>query len=492
MVAMQLGATVIGSSQDTSPIVGNTAIRSEILRGSPLRRTLRNAGYIWRTSPLDVPEDRRERLWRLSEPCMVLHIFFSHAWKTPGWQKYMALLAKHCMFRAWAFAILTLVILIALDLASRRSGPSVGMCTYSPRPFGLWEPGVATSLWTVTVPPALMLIALFADPYLPWGVDPLIFLDATCINQVDSDLKREGINALAGFLANSNELHILWSPPWSQRKWCVFELAAYIAVKGDASIKFYPIFMGCCYLGLTALAAIACGLAAIATCLGENNTHVQWAVFPLAGAVMVASIHYVRNDVRELKQLDEQLANFDVNAAECRDNADSDFIAQSIEHWYTSEDAFNRVVRVRLRERIMICVKETVVSYNSLLYVCFPMLSYGAAIVAAHSEINWQAQQLLDFAAIQAGDAFFVCPLFLRYLFAMCWRAGHNPMGSIERRSSSVEVMVCLFIALAGGLFLISSRMCAVMLHSMVPFGGSVYFGIAAVSCWLAFRCHGR
>lgn len=487
-----MNAAVIGRSHQTSPVVGDIAIRREILRSTPLRRTLRNGGALWRTSPYDLPEDKCRHLWHQSKPCSEIQVFYSHAWMTPGWQKFIALTVQHCMFRAWAFGICTLAVMISLDLIGRRMWFPLGTCSLYARPFGLWEPGAVFNPWTITVPPVMMISALFMDPYLSFGENPSIFLDATCINQVHADLKQEGINSLAGFLANSHELHILWSPPWGRRKWCLYELAVFVAVKGDALVKFHPVFLGCAYFCVIVGLTITCLCSGGLPCVADGNSALALSVFPVALVLLASGIFCIRFHIREMKVLDEQLSNFDVSVAECRDAADSDFISQSIRHWHVTEDSFNSFVQGRLKEKVMNSVNEAGASYKPLLYVSFPLACYGAGVVTAHAHISWNAFAHMAFAAIQAGDALFVMPVACRATLCICGRVCHRHMGcssAMRCRAIFVEVVISTSIALAVGLMLTLCRLSSSMLHSMVPHGGFVYFGFTAVLCWLVFTC---
>ena len=83
---------------------------------------------------------------------------------------------------------------------------------------------------------------------LLWRSQNNIFLDRICISQQDSDLKAQAIFSLAGLLKKSEVMLILWDPTWTERLWCLFELAAFLKSKKVASGKqaliVRPIFFG--------------------------------------------------------------------------------------------------------------------------------------------------------------------------------------------------------------------------------------------------------
>ena len=52
------------------------------------------------------------------------------------------------------------------------------------------------------------------------------FVDAACIHQTNRALKTQGIRHLAGFVAMSSQLVVLWDEHYCSRLWCVYELAS--------------------------------------------------------------------------------------------------------------------------------------------------------------------------------------------------------------------------------------------------------------------------
>ena len=72
---------------------------------------------------------------------------------------------------------------------------------------------------------------------LLWRSQNKIFLDRICINQQDDDLKAQAIFSLAGLLKRSDVVLILWDLTWTERLWCLFELAAFSKSKKAASRK---------------------------------------------------------------------------------------------------------------------------------------------------------------------------------------------------------------------------------------------------------------
>lgn len=69
-------------------------IDRSLLRGIPLRESLRSCGSLWVTSPLELQDADRAGLWEKSRNVESLDTFLSHTWQTSGWRKFLALLMQ--------------------------------------------------------------------------------------------------------------------------------------------------------------------------------------------------------------------------------------------------------------------------------------------------------------------------------------------------------------------------------------------------------------
>ena len=67
------------------------------------------------------------------------------------------------------------------------------------------------------------------------------FVDAACIHQTNQALKTQGIRHLAGFVAMSSQLVVLWDEHYFSRLWCVYELAMYRAIHPNRPVTFLPL-----------------------------------------------------------------------------------------------------------------------------------------------------------------------------------------------------------------------------------------------------------
>ena len=60
--------------------------------------------------------------------------------------------------------------------------------------------------------------------------EKIYFVDVCCIHQTNRVLKTEGIRHIAGFVAMSSKLLVLWDEHYFTRLWCVYELAMFRAI----------------------------------------------------------------------------------------------------------------------------------------------------------------------------------------------------------------------------------------------------------------------
>ena len=133
----------------------------------------------------------------------------------------------------------------------------------SPNYFNRGEP---VSLWSLVVG---LLVAIVT--FTLWKPQQHVFFDRICINDGDPDMKTEAIFSLAGMLKESKELLVLWDTTWSDRLWCLFELAAFLKSKnaeGSRVLIIRPTIVGPC--------TIASFLCAWATFFGGS-------MFPVSG-----------------------------------------------------------------------------------------------------------------------------------------------------------------------------------------------------------------
>ena len=196
-------------------------VDDDLLRGVPLRSTLKTLGWIWRLSPYDVDEKVSRQLWHQSRRVPQLDLFLSHTWRTPGTFKVLAL-----MVRCGLHSALCLWFLAVVSTCALYSSFGHVMMPFVVRTYALsWDEKSPYGLWLMVAGFLGLLVGFGCSPYLPArGGSPLCFVDIACIHQTDLDLKQRGIRSIGGFLSHATELCVLWSPAYLSRRWGILQI----------------------------------------------------------------------------------------------------------------------------------------------------------------------------------------------------------------------------------------------------------------------------
>eukprot|EP00928_Gymnodinium_smaydae_P098169 TRINITY_DN9076_c0_g1_i2.p1 TRINITY_DN9076_c0_g1~~TRINITY_DN9076_c0_g1_i2.p1 ORF type:complete len:493 (+),score=31.94 TRINITY_DN9076_c0_g1_i2:209-1480(+) len=106
--------------------------------------------------------------------------------------------------------------------------------------FGEWQ----VYLWSrVLCVPAFMVVFLGGRDIL-WRfviTNPIVFLDKTCIDQIDDDRKRRGILKLGAFLSKSDKMLVLYTNTYLTKLWTVYEIAAFLCLRNSSDIIVCPL-----------------------------------------------------------------------------------------------------------------------------------------------------------------------------------------------------------------------------------------------------------
>ncbi|CAE7484929.1 unnamed protein product, partial [Symbiodinium sp. CCMP2456] len=194
----------------TSPVEAQLLLVDEdILRSVTLGSSLQRAGWIWRLQPQRMAENELEALWPLAKPGSGYDMFLSHTWLTPGPLKFRSLLLAF----NWHYALLGCFLggFMALLLYAFDAAPMPMIYVAQFKGYG---EVCALGPWALLLTPLCGASALLLSPYLPRHKSVNVFFDLVCIHQTNTDLKHRGIYGIGGFLSVTEELRILWSPPY--------------------------------------------------------------------------------------------------------------------------------------------------------------------------------------------------------------------------------------------------------------------------------------
>eukprot|EP00435_Cladocopium_sp_Y103_P069559 s352_g33.t1 len=341
---------------------------TEIMRGMPLKNTLRNFGRMWRQSPLDMTEDERLHLWDAAFAVKEFDIFLSHTWHTRGVWKFLSLSLQltwiHILLWGLGAAIFVEFLFFVDVLPPLGSPWEVNIQGYKGMaPFSLWA----------VVGECTCVLPFLLAPWIPLANQRFAFLDVASIHQVDEDMKERGIYGLGGFLKASKELRILWSPPYLSRLWCIFELAAYRMANPAGKIVLKPLFVEAsvlaCWLGMHV--AMILWLVTMVYLASWGNL-----TFFLSLVPFIPVFHSLRKNFLMKRQLLNDIQNFDLDAVECRTDFDKEFVHAAIVEWYGGKDAFTEYVRGPLQEEL-ISKQRTGVQISYCMMLVAPFLSVG-------------------------------------------------------------------------------------------------------------------
>eukprot|EP00435_Cladocopium_sp_Y103_P038908 s244_g10.t1 len=200
-------------------------VRPEVMRVTPAYRAFQQ-----RAAALRVGVDGD--FFSKSYMSHQISTFWSHSWHSGHWKKIITLITIYNGPAASVLGMLAALVMMPLfcfdllpSLDRGRTGPTaIGYSCWS-----LWSGFLVTSL-------VMML----------WRPQSRVFLDRICISQTDVQLKTEAILSLAGLLKRSDSMLILWDPSWTERLWCLFELAAFLRSKKDLKKELIirPTFLG--------------------------------------------------------------------------------------------------------------------------------------------------------------------------------------------------------------------------------------------------------
>ncbi|OLP89057.1 hypothetical protein AK812_SmicGene29518 [Symbiodinium microadriaticum] len=328
-----------GHSSDSLP----SELAAELLRGVPVDACLSRFGEHFR-------RDSQEDGYPLSQSTHCIDFFLSHDWHTSGWKKTVALLLY---FNGVPAAVVTLCVCIL----------TTGLEWANQLPGGWATATTATYTTYLLVFCFWQRIRRFCRSSVP-----VVFLDRLCIDQQDDDRKRRGIQGLAGFLATSKKLLVLWTPKTFTRLWCAFELAHFLRPEsGGKPVEILPVplallLMLTCVLNLVFWSFFHIWLHIESTANGElvSGEGDFWVVFsalivfsPVFAVCYTLQASIGIDHVRELRNLEGYTRNFSVRDAECfcckvghvhpdtgeEVLCDRALVYQTLRRWYTQSEA---------------------------------------------------------------------------------------------------------------------------------------------------------
>jgi hypothetical protein len=245
-------------------------------------------------------------------------------------------------------------------------------------------------------------------------------MDAVCINQSDEGQKLAGIMSLEGILNASKSFHMILTPSYLSRLWCVFEIAAFLRLHPDGEVVLRaPMFDS--ILALLAMLSWVGSLTYLLFLYAFNSQ--VWAVLAVVALISVV-FHSLRCCMYQSQALRDQLSSFNALKGECEEAADRILIVQSIRTWFGSTAAFNTFVQQKVGPQMEQLIKKNVsISHGQALLCCSlaPFcLELGHLVCLAHFR-SFDAEMLCHIVQATATIVFFI-PLAARMMLGLAHR----------------------------------------------------------------------
>ena len=307
-----------------------------------------------------------------------LSCFWSHSWHGRLWMKILTLMMRYNGLPSVLSGSFTALVMAVL----------VG-CGLLPRIHSSWA---EWSMWSLGSGfAAAVLTFCFWQPQQP------VFLDRICINESNNDQKAACIFSLAGILKRSDEMLVLWDATWSDRLWCLFELAAFLKSK-DASqqtLFIRPTFLGPCSIVMfIGSFFVMLPMTAIPQPkhLGEMLSEIKVLLMVLLVAILtwclfiyfiVASLRAYFRSVETLKKKLQNICLDDTRCSCCDLGhvqegtpmlCDRRIVNECVSIWFGSQEAFENYVRSAVLETVVSGLEETIFTRGWSLSVASPMI----------------------------------------------------------------------------------------------------------------------
>eukprot|EP00434_Breviolum_minutum_P024591 symbB.v1.2.021721.t1/scaffold1893.1/size96936/6 len=383
--------------------------------------------------------------------------FWSHSWHGGYWKKIITLLTLYNGPAALFCGFLTATLMAILFCFGILPGIDRG-----------WGPWVPFSPWCLPSGFVVTIVVMIS-----WRSPTKVFLDRLCISQKDDRLKAQAIFSLAGFLKKSDEMLILWDPTWTERLWCLFELAAFLKSKkmtsGKQVLIVRPLFWGPISIAVFTVSFVV-GLPFTTVSLHHSTIGIVLVMAPglLSGLVVAyPTVLTLRSYFRELDIMKEQLLtiSFDATRSACCDQnhldaatgapllCDRRVVKECVKIWFGSQEAFEDAVRSEVLDMLMVVLNEKVFTYTWTLSVTMPFfwtfLDLSVTFTPFSSPTFWEhASVKLLIEGLVLWLLAFPSVKDLLIMFCRLTRA--------KGRTLCIEIFKNLMVALSCGFFMSS------------------------------------
>ncbi|CAE6926770.1 unnamed protein product [Symbiodinium sp. CCMP2592] len=342
-------------------------VNPEVLRVTPVFRALEHFAVALRFGS-------DEDFYHKSRKSTKISTFWSHSWHGGQWKKILTLVILYNGTAAVSLAFLTGMLMMVLFSFGTLPGINRGW----------WVANWEWSCWSTASGFGVASLVLTC-----WRSQTRVFLDRICISQNDDRLKTDAILSLAGLLKNSDTMLILWDPTWTERLWCLFELAAFLKSKTTQKqhLVVRPIFFGPLSIGIY-ITVFALALPISTVPIRNERTIVELLCAMVLSSLAVAypTARTVRSYFRDLDTMKLQLLSISVDSTRsaCCDQdhvspsggsilCDRKIVKECVKIWFGSEMSFENTVRTEVLDLLNRDLTEKVFSTPWALGVTSPI-----------------------------------------------------------------------------------------------------------------------
>ena len=382
--------------QTANLVAKMSVLNPEVLRVTPAYKAFQRCAEAFQQNERELhhKSQRSEEITR----------FWSHSWHGSVWQKVLTLLT---LYNGLASILLGTVAAFAM-MWLFAFGFLPGFRRFKDVDW-LW------SNWSLMTG----LVVSIAS-FVLWKPQEKVFFDRICISE-DSELKAEAIFSLAGMLKKSKHMLVLWDPSWSDRLWCLFELAAFLKCKKEGSqqvLKIRPTFVGPCSVAVF-LTCAAAMMALTTLPMPEDPEGRGFSeLVPVIGLLAFGAVTgwgalmAFRGYFYSLTVLDKKLKSIsfeEVRSSCCELNhvntaghpmlCDREVVKQCVAIWFGSTAAFEEMVRSDFSEKVATELLQNVFTRGWVLQAFAPLV-WGFIDLAASLLRKGHWEQAFEFMVI--------------------------------------------------------------------------------------------
>lgn len=404
----------------------------ELLRGSRLCAVLRRGATILATGTGSA------ETYSLSEEVSEIDTFLSHNWAVSRVLKFFclimhfnltsALLAAVAAFLCVAALAQTGFYLLRLETTVSSTDPSMGSMQHD----------ISS---TLLMTPVFLLVSCFGHELrmLLGFQGRTVFLDKTCIHQVDVQKQQAGIRKLGAFLRSSTQMVAIYSDVYLTKLWTVYEAACFLAMHPARNLTLAPTYQPVVIFG-----GVSAWYMKTLLLVFLGTQHRLASLSNIVLCTLFASVLSVilRRWAREQEGIKERLCRFRVEDCTCSCESDRPFVYYNIAVLMRAIDqvgmdateeeslaAFNDVVRERLHMSFTASVGRFGLSYIQVaaIFICteLPRTVDVRSMATFPQPEEWNMRYRLCALMIGAICAFGLFPLFFAFLSVWCQRCLH-------------------------------------------------------------------